>query len=68
MKTNMGPIDRILRSIISLVLIGLYLTNMITGTLGIILFVLAIIMLISSFIGNCPPYSLLGFNTCKKKD
>ena len=68
MKKNMGSVDRIIRSIISLTLIGLYLTDVLTGTLGIVLLVLAIVMLISSIIGNCPPYALMGFNTCKKKD
>lgn len=67
MKKNMGPIDRILRSIVAIALIVLYLTDILTGTLGIILFVLAIVMLISSLIGICPPYALMGFNTCKKK-
>jgi len=68
MKKNMGPVDRILRSVIALVLIALYLTDTITGTIGIVVVVFASIMLLSSIIGNCPPYSLLGFNTNKKKD
>jgi len=68
MKKNMGPVDRILRSIVALTLIALYIFDIITGTIGIIVVVFASIMLISSIIGNCPPYSLMGFNTCKKKD
>jgi len=64
----MGPVDRILRSIVALTLIALYIFDIITGTIGIIVVVFASIMLISSIIGNCPPYSLMGFNTCKKKD
>jgi len=64
----MGPVDRILRSVIALVLIALYLTNTITGTIGVVVVVFASVMLLSSIIGNCPPYSLLGINTCKKKD
>jgi len=68
MKKNMGPVDRIIRSVISLVLIALYLTDTITGTIGIIVVVFASVMLLSSITGNCPPYSLMGFNTRKKKD
>jgi len=68
MKKNMGPVDRILRSIVALTLIALYILDIITGTIGIVVVVFASIMLLSSIIGNCPPYSLMGFNTCKKKD
>jgi hypothetical protein len=68
MKKNMGPVDRILRSIVALTLIALYILDIITGTIGIIVVVFASIMLLSSIIGNCPPYALMGFNTCKKKD
>lgn len=68
MKKNMGPLDRILRSIVALTLIALYILDIITGTIGIVVVVFASIMLISAIIGNCPPYSLMGFNTCKKKD
>jgi len=68
MKKNMGPLDRILRSIVAITLIVLYFTDIITGTIGIVVVVFASIMLISAIIGNCPPYALMGFNTCKKKD
>jgi len=68
MKKNMGPVDRILRSIVALTLIALYILDIITGTIGIVVVVFASIMLISAIIGNCPPYALMGFNTCKKKD
>lgn len=68
MKKNMGPVDRILRSIVAITLIALYFTDVITGTIGIVVTVFASIMLISAIIGNCPPYALMGFNTCKKKD
>ncbi|MRT93572.1 DUF2892 domain-containing protein [Ancylomarina sp. 16SWW S1-10-2] len=68
MKKNMGPIDRIIRSIVALTLITLFIFNVITGTIGIIVTVLASIMLISAIIGNCPPYALMGFNSCKRKE
>ncbi|MDE5421549.1 DUF2892 domain-containing protein [Ancylomarina sp. DW003] len=68
MKKNMGPVDRILRSIVAIALIALFVMDIITGTIGIIVVVFASIMLISAIIGNCPPYAPMGFNTCKKKD
>lgn len=67
MKTNMGGIDRILRIIIALIIGYLYYTGAITGTLGIILIVLAAVFALTSLLGFCPLYTLFGFNTCKKK-
>ncbi len=68
MKTNMGKTDRIIRIIVGLVLIALYFTNIISGTIGIVALVIAGMFIITSLVGNCPPYSLLGINTCKLKD
>lgn len=63
----MGSTDRIIRLTIAVVLGILYFTNMITGTLGIILLVVAIIFLATSLVSFCPAYSILGLRTCKKK-
>jgi uncharacterized membrane protein len=68
MKKNMGKVDRILRAIVALVLIALYFTNTLTGTIGLVVVIFAGVMLLTSVIGNCPPYSLLGINTCKVKE
>lgn len=67
MKTNMGNTDRIVRFIISALLVILYFTNVITGTLGIILLALAGVLLFTSLISYCPLYTLTGFNTCVTK-
>jgi hypothetical protein len=67
MKTNMGSVDRIARLIIAAIIAALYFTNTITGTLGLVLLILAGIFLLTSFIGFCPLYVLFGFNTCNKK-
>ena len=67
MKKNMGSSDRIIRLIIAVVVGTLYFTNVITGTLGIVLFVLASIFLLTSFISFCPLYVPFGINTCKTK-
>ena len=60
MKVNVGGIDRILRILIGVVLIGLVLTGQIGwwGWLG-------VIPLATGLIGWCPPYAMLGFSTCK---
>ncbi|MCT4603574.1 MAG: DUF2892 domain-containing protein [Marinifilum sp.] len=65
MKKNMGTLDRILRVIVSVTLAILYFTGIISGTIGLIVFIFACVMFLTSVIGNCPPYTLMGINTCK---
>ncbi len=64
MKKNMGKIDRTIRLILALIMAGLYLGNIVSGTLGIILVVLTLIFVGTSFISLCPLYSIFGINTC----
>jgi hypothetical protein len=59
MKVNEGVIDRSLRVIAGVVLIGLA----VTGTVGIWGYV-GIVPLLTGAVGMCPIYSLLGINTC----
>ena len=68
MKKNMGSADRIIRMIIAAVIATLYFTNIITGTLGIVLLVLAVVFLLTSFISFCPIYAPFGLSTCAMKD
>ncbi len=67
MKTNMGNMDRLVRIIIAIVIAVLYFTNVVTGTLGIILLVLAGVFTMTSIISFCPLYTLIGFSTCPTK-
>jgi hypothetical protein len=66
MKANMGTTDKAIRIVAALVLITLNLTNVVTGTLGIILLVLAAVFVLTSFVSFCPLYLPLGINTCRK--
>jgi len=59
MKVNVGSIDRALRVIVGLVLIGLTLSGMI-GVWGWI----GIIPIATGLFSFCPLYTLLGMNTC----
>ena len=63
----MGIIDRTIRILIAVVVVTLYLTNIITGTLAIILLVLSAVFLLTSLIGFCPLYLPFGISTKKKK-
>lgn len=64
----MGTIDRIIRTLIAVIVGILYFTGIIPGTLGIILLVLAGVFLLTSLISFCPLYAPFGFNTCSLKD
>lgn len=67
MKTNMGTADKVIRIIIALIIGFLYYNGTITGTLGIVLVVLAVVFVLTSLVGFCPLYTLFGMNTCKRK-
>ncbi len=60
MKKNVGGIDRAIRITAGLALVGLAAT----GTIGAWGW-LGLLPLATGAIGWCPPYGLLGINTCK---
>lgn len=66
MKPNMGTIDRLIR-IMAAVSIGmLYLMDMISGTLAIVLGIVAAAFLLTSFMSWCPAYLPFGISTRKR--
>jgi hypothetical protein len=60
MKENIGTLDRSLRVILGVLLIGLAATNTVGwwGWIG-------IVPLVTGLFGTCPVYTLLGIDTCK---
>ena len=60
MKSNVGGVDRILRIVIGAVLVILAVTGQV-GAWGWI----GLLPLATGLMGWCPPYSLLGINTCR---
>ena len=66
MKANMGSMDKTVRIVIAVIIAALYFTGTISGTLGIVLLVLAAVLLLTSFISFCPLYAPFGITTCKK--
>ena len=61
-KTNVGGIDRMLRLVAGLVLIGLTLMGTI-GPWGWI----GVVLLATGVLSTCPLYSIVGLNTCPMK-
>lgn len=62
MIKNVGGVDRILRIVVGLALIAAAATGAI-GLWGYI----GVVPLLTGLIGWCPPYAILGFNTCSMK-
>ena len=60
----MGSADRVIRVMIAAILITLYFTGTITGTVGI---VLSVIFVLTSLISFCPLYLPFGLSTLRKK-
>ncbi|NVO02646.1 MAG: DUF2892 domain-containing protein [Bacteroidetes bacterium] len=66
MKNNMGTIDKAIRIAIAVIIAILYFTNILSGTIAIVLLVVSGIFILTSVISFCPLYTLLGIKTNKK--
>jgi hypothetical protein len=67
MKKNMGTADRIIRLIISAIIAALYFTKVVSGTLGVVMIIVAVVFTLTSFISFCPLYSIFGISSCSTK-
>ncbi len=63
----MGSADRIIRILAAVVIAVLYYGGYISGTLGIVLLVVAVVFALTSFVSFCPAYVPFGINTCSTK-
>lgn len=63
---NMGAVDKVIRILVAVVIGVLYFTHVINGTLAIILMVLAVVFILTSFVGVCPLYLPFGISTRDK--
>ena len=67
MKKNMGTIDKVIRILVAVVVVALYFTNVISGTLAIIFLILSGVFILTSFLSFCPLYLPFGISTRKKE-
>lgn len=65
MKANESSLDRVIRAVVGIVLLALALTNVVTGTLGILLIVIGALLVLTAAVSWCPLYALLKFSTKK---
>jgi hypothetical protein len=67
MQKNMGSLDKSLRIIVAIIFGILYFTDTVTGILGIILLIIAVVFLLTSLVSYCPLYTPLKISTMKNK-
>jgi hypothetical protein len=65
MKKNVGTIDKVVRILVAVVIAGLYFSNIISGTVAIVLLILAGVFFLTSFMSFCPLYLPFGLSTGK---
>jgi predicted PurR-regulated permease PerM len=63
----MGQTDKAIRLAVVAIIVILYISGQISGTLAIILGIVAVAFLVTSLIGWCPTYVPFGISTKKKE-
>ncbi len=67
MIKNMGSTDKMIRLGVAAVILILFALGKISGTLAIVLGIVAVIFALTSLINFCPLYKVLGINTNSEK-
>lgn len=65
MKRNLSNTDRIIRVVLAAALAYLYFGGIVTGTLGIVLLVLAVVFTFTAIVAFCPLYAPFKLSTYK---
>ena len=63
MTRNMGTADRVIRTVLAVVLLAVGL-GVVQGFAGIAMAAVAVVFLATSAMGFCPLYTLFGIRTC----
>jgi hypothetical protein len=67
MKTNMGNTERLIRLMAAVAILALYLLGFLPGVWATVLLVIAGVFFLTSLVGYCPLYGILGIHTNRKK-
>ncbi len=67
MKQNIGTTDKVVRILVAIAIAVLYFTHQISGTVAVVLLVLAGVFILTSLISFCPLYLPFGISTRKKE-
>ena len=65
MKHNMGKTDRVVRTTIAAGIVYTFFTGAMGGPIVVSLGLVAVMLVVTSVTGYCPPYGWLGIKTCK---
>ena len=65
MKPNLSNLDRMIRIVVAALFAYLYFAGIVTGALGIVLAVLALVFMLTAVVGYCPLYTLFRFSTLR---
>lgn len=65
MKKNMGTTDRIIRFALAIGIAALYFTNVISGTVALVLLILMGVFILTSLVSFCPLYLPFRISTIK---
>ncbi len=67
MKKNIGSPDKLVRILFFVIVLGLYLANVISGTLAIVLGLVGAVLFVTALVGTCPIYLALKLSTKKSE-
>ncbi len=67
MKKNVGTVDRAIRAIVGIIAIAAFAFGKLPEPFGVVALVVGVVMLGTAVLSWCPPYALLGINTCGTK-
>ncbi len=67
LNPNLGSIDKVTRLLLALLLIVLFYTDVVSGTLGIVALISALLLTVTTLIGFCPLYKLFNLSTVFNK-
>jgi len=67
LNKNMGTVDRIIRLVLAAAIAVLYFTGNLSGLAAIILGILAVLFVATSFVGFCPTYLPFGLSSRKQE-
>lgn len=66
MLNNVGLTDRMIRTVMAIILFAVFFSHTLTGTFGYITLIAGIVFLLTSVVGYCPLYALFGASTCPR--
>ena len=67
MKKNMGGTDKLIRVLLAVIIGVLVYFEVVEDTLAYILLAIATVFVLTSLVGFCPMYGVLGIDSCSKK-